>query len=90
MKTIAIIGVGALGTRTASLLAKEKYNLLLFDGDMVEEKNLQRQKLFTRKDIGKSKALQAKKILKNENIKAYDVSPKKYIIGLTLNIITYN
>ena len=39
---------------------------------MIEEKNLQRQELFTKRDIGKSKAIQAKKILKNKNIKAYD------------------
>ena len=71
MKTIAIIGIGALGTRTASLLSQHDVNLLLFDGDFVEEKNLARQTLFTKEDIGKSKALQAQRILKNKKIKVH-------------------
>ncbi len=88
MKTIAIIGMGALGTETTLLLSKENVKLILFDGDMIEEKNLARQKLFTKKDIGKSKALQAKKIINNKNIKAYDCFiTKKNVKSLKCDII---
>jgi|SRR3989344_2031580 len=70
MKTIAIIGVGALGTQTASLLSKENVALLLIDKDKVERRNLGRQILFTKKDLGEFKATQAQKRLHNKNITA--------------------
>ncbi len=65
--TVALVGIGALGTTAANLLARAGVNLALFDHDTVELHNLQRQTIFSEKDVGKSKALQAKQYLKNVN-----------------------
>ncbi len=61
---VAIIGIGALGTVCADLLARAGINLLLIDRDIVELTNLQRQSLFDEQDINKSKALTAQNKLK--------------------------
>ena len=54
---IAIIGCGSLGTRCAELLCRAGIGeLMLFDKDVVEESNLQRQTLYTAADIAKAKA----------------------------------
>jgi molybdopterin-synthase adenylyltransferase len=66
-KTVAIIGIGALGTVASQLLARAGINLILIDRDIIELSNLQRQLLFTEEDIGKSKALTAKKHLTKIN-----------------------
>ena len=63
-KTVAIIGIGALGTVSSELLARAGIgNLILIDRDIIEESNLQRQTLFAEEDIGKSKTDAAKKQL---------------------------
>src|SRR3989338_10791857 len=67
-KTVAIIGIGALGTVSSELLARAGIgNLILIDRDIIEESNLQRQTLFAEEDIGKSKADVAKKQLTRIN-----------------------
>src|SRR3989338_4972766 len=66
--TIAIVGLGALGTNSAELLARAGIGkLLLIDRDVVELSNLQRQSLFNENDVGKPKALAAKEHLKKIN-----------------------
>ena len=50
---ITIIGCGTTGNVIIPLL---KGKLFFIDRDIVEEKNLSRQKLFTKKDVGKPKA----------------------------------
>ncbi len=68
--TIAIVGVGALGCMSASLLARAGVGkLVLIDRDIVETTNLQRQILFTEKDANnqKPKAIAAKAHLENAN-----------------------
>lgn len=74
-KTVAIIGVGAIGTVSAELLARAGVNLILIDRDVVELNNLQRQTLFSEKDVGQPKAIVAKKKLKeiNSEIKLADI-----------------
>jgi len=69
---VAIIGLGALGTVSAELLARAGVNLTLIDRDLIELTNLQRQ-LFQEKDINKPKALILKEKLKkiNSNIKIF-------------------
>ncbi len=58
--SIAIIGIGALGTVAAELLARAGIgHLILVDRDIIEETNLQRQLLFTEKDVERSKAVVA-------------------------------
>jgi adenylyltransferase/sulfurtransferase len=75
---VAVIGIGALGTVASELIVRAGIeNILLIDFDKVEESNLQRQSLFTEKDIGKNKALSAKKHLEKinclANIKAENI-----------------
>jgi len=66
--TIAIIGLGALGSNSAELLARAGIGkLILIDRDVVELSNLQRQRLFNEDDIGKPKALAAKEHLNEIN-----------------------
>jgi molybdopterin-synthase adenylyltransferase len=68
---VTIVGLGALGTVVANLLARAGINLILIDRDIIEENNLQRQILYTEADLNKSKALTAKNKLKliNKEIK---------------------
>jgi len=67
-KKVAILGMGALGTVSAELLTRAGVgSLLLIDRDVVEESNLQRQTLFTEKDLRKSKAITAKTKLQEIN-----------------------
>ncbi|MBI2654260.1 ThiF family adenylyltransferase [Candidatus Woesearchaeota archaeon] len=66
--TIAIVGLGALGSNSAELLARAGIGkLVLIDRDIVELSNLQRQRLFNENDIGKPKALAAKEHLNKIN-----------------------
>ncbi len=66
--TVAIVGLGALGSVSAELLARAGIGkLILIDRDVVELSNLQRQSLFDEKDIGKPKALAAKEKLSKIN-----------------------
>lgn len=61
-KKVAIVGVGALGTVAAELLARAGVgSLILIDRDVVEKSNLQRQTLFDEKDVGRSKVVAAEK-----------------------------
>ncbi|NOZ81297.1 MAG: HesA/MoeB/ThiF family protein [DPANN group archaeon] len=55
--TVTIVGLGAIGSHAAELLLRAGvHNLILIDDDMVELSNLQRQALYTEKDIGLMKA----------------------------------
>ncbi len=63
-KTIAIVGVGGLGSTTAQLLARMgPKKLILIDFDKVEDVNLERQILYDKKDINKAKVVCAKEKL---------------------------
>ena len=84
---VAIIGMGALGTNTAQLLTRAGIGtIILFDEDTIEESNLQRQTMFTEKDIGKSKVEAAQEILYETNslikIRAHKTTINEENIGL--------
>ncbi len=64
---VAIIGVGAIGTLTAELLARAGANLLLIDRDIIDLTNLQRQVLFSEEDLNKNKADVAREKLSKIN-----------------------
>lgn len=65
---VGIIGMGALGTVAAELLARAGIRkLILIDRDVVEESNLQRQTLYEEKDVGRSKVVAAKERLQKIN-----------------------
>lgn len=66
-KTVAIVGLGALGTNTSSLLARAGIHLKLIDFDKIDLTNLQRQSLYDEKDINKQKAVISKNKLKQIN-----------------------
>ncbi len=65
---VSIVGAGGLGSVTAiQLTALGVGYLRLFDKDIVELSNLQRQMLYREKDVGKPKVDVAKEFLENLN-----------------------
>lgn len=75
-KTVAIVGLGALGSVASELLTRAGIKeLILIDRDFIELSNLQRQSIFNEDDINQSKAFVLKdklnKINKKVIIKAY-------------------
>jgi hypothetical protein len=61
---VVLIGTGGIGVYAATLLAAHGCGLHLFDADTVEESNLNRQGLFTARDIGEHKATVAAEALR--------------------------
>ena len=86
-KNIAIVGLGAIGSLTSELMARNGVNLILIDNDKIDETNLQRQLLFTEKDIGKSKVDIAGKKLKEINFNIKIKTFKKRLTEDNLNIL---
>lgn len=65
-KTILVIGLGGVGGTALEALARSGFKkFVLIDCDVVDETNLNRQILFTKKDIGKSKVISAKNRIKS-------------------------
>ncbi|MFC8039246.1 TOMM precursor leader peptide-binding protein [Paenarthrobacter sp. NPDC057355] len=76
-RTVALIGVGGIGTNVAMQLATAGVgSIILVDGDTVEESNLTRQYLFTAADVGtpKIKAAAENLLLRAPSITANEVS----------------
>ncbi|MBU1940893.1 MAG: HesA/MoeB/ThiF family protein [Candidatus Thermoplasmatota archaeon] len=66
--TVIIVGCGALGTNSANSLTRAGIeHLTVIDRDIIELHNLQRQNLYTEKDIGRPKATILKKKLHDIN-----------------------
>ncbi len=66
--TLAIVGCGALGTTSANSLTRGGIgNLILIDRDIIELHNLQRQHLYTEKDVGLPKATTLQRKLQSIN-----------------------
>ncbi len=66
--SVAIIGIGALGTTAANLLVRAGVGkIALFDRDVIELHNLQRQSIFTEKNVGFPKVAAAKEWLQTVN-----------------------
>ncbi len=67
MDSIAIVGLGAIGCHSAQLIARARVKkLVLIDRDIVESSNLERQPLYSAKDIGRPKAEAASAKLKEQ------------------------
>ncbi len=65
---VIIVGMGGLGCPLAETLCRAGVgHLTLIDDDVIDESNLQRQSLFTPKDIGQLKALVAKQKINKIN-----------------------
>ncbi|MBQ6380031.1 MAG: ThiF family adenylyltransferase [Clostridia bacterium] len=79
----AVIGCGGLGTNVAVHLAGSGIGkLLLWDFDAVEQRNLNRQFMYTAEDIGKAKSL----VLKN---KMKDYAPECAVESVCVKIETF-
>ena len=66
--TVLIVGAGGLGCPVSQILARAGVGRLhLIDHDVVDDSNLQRQTLFTKEDIGQSKAKTACHKLREQN-----------------------
>ena len=79
---VTVVGLGAIGSVSASLLARAGVGFLrLIDRDVVEVSNLQRQALFTESDVDRPKAVVARERLATVNSEvaveglAKDVNP---------------
>ena len=66
-KTVSIVGLGAIGTNAANLLARAGLKLIIIDKDKVEESNINSQGIYANDDIGKFKSAQLLKHLKKIN-----------------------
>lgn len=79
-KIIVIVGAGGIGSNLFQKLARyapEEFDILLIDGDIVEEKNILRQ-CFTKVDIGNYKA-EALATKANNTLKNRQYSYNKYL-----------
>ncbi len=85
--TVTVVGIGALGGVAADLLARSGVNLILVDRDLIDETNLQRQTLFNEKDLGKMKAEEAEKKLREVNSKIKIKSHSRELNKDNINII---
>jgi molybdopterin-synthase adenylyltransferase len=85
--TACIIGVGALGTVAADILARAGMDLILIDEDIVQLDNLQRQSLFSEEDIGKKKSFTAKLKLQEANSQISILAHDARISEDTLSLI---
>ena len=86
-KSIVILGLGAIGSISAELLARSGINLILIDNDKIDITNLQRQLLFAEKDIGKFKVEVAEKKLKEINSDIRIKIFNERLTGENLNIL---
>ncbi len=73
---VAIIGLGGIGSPALQYLAASGIgHLALVDDDVVETSNLQRQTIFTTRDVGHGKAVSARRWLANfDDTLSVDVS----------------
>ena len=88
---VLVIGIGGLGCPLLLYLANSGVgNIGIVDHDKVELTNLNRQILFTTKDLGKYKVYQAKKVIKNINKKIKIKSYKRLINKKNIDSILKN
>ena len=78
--TVLIVGIGGVGgTCFETLVRSGVGTIIIIDKDCVDVTNLNRQLLFTEKDIGKSKVNVARK-------RAFDINPDVNVISLNMNL----
>ena len=87
-KKVSIIGMGGIGCPLAQyLISSGIKNLDFFDNDVVKKNNLNRQTLFTVKDLNKKKTIVAKKKLLQTNPYANINSYNKKITKNNLELL---
>lgn len=85
--SVAIIGCGGLGSSCAELLSRAGVGRLeVYDSDVVEENNLQRQTMYTEKDIGVLKVFALRKRLKEVNKTTLISAKPEYVNSTNINI----
>lgn len=85
---VGIVGLGALGSVAAELLARAGVGtLVLCDGDIVELDNLQRQALYAEADIGKQKVSAATHRLREINSAITITAHAKHITTSTVALL---
>ena len=88
---VLIVGMGGLGCPLLTYLAASGVGKIgIIDFDKVEISNLNRQTLFSTKDIGKYKVNQAKKVINKINKKTKIISFKKKLTYKNINKIFNN
>tara|TARA_B100001063_G_C16650418_1_gene495662 strand:- start:194 stop:937 length:744 start_codon:yes stop_codon:yes gene_type:complete len=88
---VLIVGMGGLGCPLLTYLAASGVGKIgIVDFDKVEISNLNRQTLFSTKDIGKYKVNQAKKVINKINKKTKIISFKKKLTNKNINKIFNN
>ena len=89
-KKISIVGIGGIGCPLSQyLISCGIKNLNIFDDDIIKKNNLNRQNLFTIKELGQKKTIVAKKKLLGinpfANIKNYEKKINKNNLNLLKN-----
>jgi molybdopterin-synthase adenylyltransferase len=87
--TVAVIGLGGIGSPALQYLAASGIGrLTLVDDDVVEISNLQRQTIFTTRDVGYGKAVSARRWLANfDDSLQVDVSDARITIDNAASLI---
>ena len=91
-KVIAIFGLGGVGGTALEALARTGFkNFILVDFDKVDSSNLNRQILYTAKDVGKNKVDVAKErilsINEEANIKIYNLKAQDFDLNQKIDFI---
>jgi molybdopterin/thiamine biosynthesis adenylyltransferase len=80
MKTIVVVGVGALGSHAVMLLRNEKATLRVIDFDRVEQKNVASQ-FHGKPNVGKSKVESLKQLMNFVFATKIETNPHKLVEG---------
>ena len=81
---VVVVGAGGLGSFVSSMLVRMGIGVVrIIDRDLVEESNLPRTIMYSRKDIGKAKAFVAKERLSS-------INPTSRVDGVTESLTPYN
>lgn len=81
--TVAIAGIGGVGSHIAEMLARENVDLRIIDMGRVEEEDMHRLALFQEEDITKFKVKQAK-------VRLSAINPKNQVKSFHEEIISSN
>ena len=87
-KKVSIVGMGGIGCPIAQYLVSSGIkNINLFDDDIIKKNNLNRQNLYSIKEIGKKKTIIAKKKLLGINPNANISSYSEKITNANVNLL---
>ncbi|OCW93951.1 thiamine biosynthesis protein ThiF [Macellibacteroides sp. HH-ZS] len=77
---VAIVGLGGTGSPIANLLARTGIGeLILIDGDVLDETNMNRVSGYTKEDIGQNKAVSIQKFINSLGLKTKTIAIPQFI-----------